>query len=327
MNTFHPAGNDASSDHRFDGDHRLHELLAGRALGDLLPEEQTELQQYSSEANEPHSEYDLAAATLELATLDPHLIEPLPNRVYERLLRSGVQWSEETTARSRFGQQVVPNPMVGYAGVNNPNTNAPQIRETLVTADEFKQRVVGGDARRSLLRFAPWLVAAASLAFAAVAWTGGNSGGLGQPTTPTAKLNARDVANAIAAMPGTTTMAWSDWDKPEIPGVLGEVLWNESTQTGVMKFKNLPALNPGEQYQLWIIDKRGLADESGQSMRISGGVFTGGIDMIGKSDLIVPIAPAIEVQQAAAFAITIEKSGGTWVSDMKRRVVIAAKKT
>jgi hypothetical protein len=92
-----------------------------------------------------------------------------------------------------------------------------------------------------------------------------------------------------------------------------------------MTFSNLPALQPGEQYQLWIIDKRGLADATGQSMRISGGVFDGGIDMVGKGELVVPIVPAIQVQGAAAFAVTIEKTGGTWVSDMKRRVVIAAK--
>jgi hypothetical protein len=47
--------------------------------------------------------------------------------------------------------------------------------------------------------------------------------------------------------------------------------------------------------------------------------------MVNKGELVVPIRPAIEVQGAAAFAVTIEKVGGTWVSDMKRRVVIAAK--
>jgi hypothetical protein len=35
--------------------------------------------------------------------------------------------------------------------------------------------------------------------------------------------------------------------------------------------------------------------------------------------------PGIRVVGAAAFAITIERPEGTWVSDMKRRVVIASK--
>jgi hypothetical protein len=37
----------------------------------------------------------------------------------------------------------------------------------------------------------------------------------------------------------------------------------------------------------------------------------------------VPIQPGIDVGRVTLFAITVEKPGGTWVPDLKRRVVVA----
>mgnify|MGYP001232414443 CR=1 FL=1 len=42
--------------------------------------------------------------------------------------------------------------------------------------------------------------------------------------------------------------------------------------------------------------------------------------------LCVPIDAKHAVKRAAAFALTIEEPDGIWVSDMKRRVVIATRK-
>jgi hypothetical protein len=86
----------------------------------------------------------------------------------------------------------------------------------------------------------------------------------------------------------------------------------------VMEFTNLPALDPNKEcYQLWIIDSRGM------EQRISGGCFNAAPG--GKGVTTVVIKPGIQVVGAAAFAVTIERPEGTWVSDMKRRVVIAKK--
>jgi hypothetical protein len=40
----------------------------------------------------------------------------------------------------------------------------------------------------------------------------------------------------------------------------------------------------------------------------------------------VPVEPLIPVRDVAAFAVTVEQPGGTWVSDMSRRVVIASRR-
>lgn len=316
---------DASGGPRFGRDQRLEELLAGRALDTLTLEEAQELadraRSAGEDAFEPISEFDVAAAALELAAVPASAVVAMPARLQERILRSGAQWAEETAARSRFGRESAVNPRATparreIAGVSGP----------LVSGEQFAERVRTQEQSRSALRFAPWLLAAASLAVAALVWTSANNrAGTRYPLTPAAGPTAREIDRSLTPLADTITLAWGDWDKPELAGVQGKVVWNEAKQSGVMKFANLPALKPGEQYQLWIIDKRGLADASGQSMRISGGVFDGGIDMVNKGELVVPIRPAIEVQGAAAFAVTIEKTGGTWVSDMKRRVVIAAK--
>jgi hypothetical protein len=313
---------------RFGRDERLEELLAGRALDQLTAEEAHELAERSQalgdDAFEPISEFDVAAASLELAAVPATAVLAMPSRLQERLMRSGAQWAEETTAKARFGRENLANPRVSPARreAQTDQRTASDPAAPLVTGEQFAKR----EQARGATRLAPWLLAAASLAFAAVVWfTANNRAGLRHPTIPVAGPSARELDRSLANLPDTFSAGWGDWDNPEVPGVKGAVVWNESRQTGVMKFANLPALKPGEQYQLWIIDKRGLTDASGQSMRISGGVFDGGVDLVGKGELIVPIRPAIEVQGAAAFAVTIEKTGGTWVSDMKRRVVIAAK--
>jgi anti-sigma-K factor RskA len=149
-----------------------------------------------------------------------------------------------------------------------------------------------------------WVAMAAAILLAGLAWWPRLASTW--KTAPTHEV--------VDRMPGTVRWAWTDWDNPEIGGVTGEVVWNEKSQSGYVKFRSLPRNDPkSERYQLWIIDERGM------EQRISGAIF----DSTG-SEVIVPIDPAISVNKAAAFAVTIERPEGVWVSDMKRRVTIAA---
>jgi hypothetical protein len=153
-------------------------------------------------------------------------------------------------------------------------------------------------ATRLVFTAGPWMVAAACLILAVIArWPG----------------DAKNVVLLVKAEPTHVAMDLHDWDG-EVKGVTGEVAWCDRIQQGYARFVNLPANDPTrEQYQLWIIDERG------KDQRISGAVF----DSKGPQEQVVAIKPGIPVRNPQTFTVTLEPPGGTWVSDLKRRVAIA----
>ncbi len=119
-------------------------------------------------------------------------------------------------------------------------------------------------------------------------------------------------------VPGTVRLAWQPFNLPDAPAELldvsGDVVWNDELEQGFLRFVGLDPNDPRvEQYQVWVIDERGM------EQKVSGGVF----NSTDKGEIIVPIHPGIDVRRVAVFAITIEEPGGTWVPDLRRRVVIA----
>ncbi len=119
-------------------------------------------------------------------------------------------------------------------------------------------------------------------------------------------------------VPDSVQIAWAPFNLPDAPaeqlGVEGDVVWNDRLQTGYLRFVGLNPNDPNiEQYQVWVIDERGL------EQKVSGGVFNANA----AGEVIVPIEPGIEVGRVGLFAITVENPGGTWVPDLKRRVVVA----
>lgn len=277
-------------------DERLQELLSERAIYGLDADQQAELDRLLQGRVERDPSFDTTAALVHVACMSTQDMVAMPDRLRERLERSGDAWC------AQHG---------GAAALNAaPASAAPQLT---LRREEAESRA--GSPWR--LR-APWLVAAAASIVAVLGWLPGRSASVsdgGRSATVAASPSAAREALLRASPADLVQVAWGDWDKPEVAGVKGEVVWSDAAQAGYMTFDNLPALDASrERYQLWIIDSRGM------EQRISGGVFNGS-----SGTLVVPITPAIKVVGAAAFAITIERPEGTWVSDMKRRVVIAAK--
>lgn len=136
-----------------------------------------------------------------------------------------------------------------------------------------------------------------------------------QPVDPEEmKANRR----RLLEVPDTIRLAWQPFDLPDAPAeqqdVRGDVVWNNELEQGYLRFTGLAVNDPEvEQYQVWVIDERGM------EQKVSGGVF----NATAEGEVIVPIDPAIDVGRVALFAITIEEPGGTWVPDLKRRVVVA----
>ncbi|WP_428312521.1 anti-sigma factor domain-containing protein [Hydrocarboniphaga sp.] len=97
--------------------------------------------------------------------------------------------------------------------------------------------------------------------------------------------------------------------------VKGEVVWDPSKSGGYVKLSGLPINDPNrEQYQLWIFD--GKRD---QRYPVDGGVFN--VTKNGEVELWIRVP--IPVREAAMFAVTVEQSGGTVVSDRGRIVALA----
>lgn len=271
---------------------RLHELLADRATHGLSPAEEAELQQVAAAAglapsDIEYTEYDLAAGSYDLLL---GRVEPMPAEVRDRLMLTADNFVRAELAREAPAPFQIGSPSAARA-------------------------------ERPRIAFFPWIAAAASIALAVLAWwPRANSPGAG---TSVVRADARQVEEFLNTTPDAVRLAWDDWAvegaAPEISGVRGEVVWSDTKQAGFMHFKGLPHNDTSvQQYQLWIID-----GTRGMQQRISGAIFDGSS---GGGELYVPIDPKLTVRQAAAFAVTIEQPGGTWVSDMKRRVVIAAPK-
>jgi len=122
----------------------------------------------------------------------------------------------------------------------------------------------------------------------------------------------------LMEVPGTVRVAWAPFDLPDAPSeqreVRGDVVWNDDLKQGFLRFEGLKVNDPKtEQYQVWVIDERGM------EQKVSGGVF----NALATGEVVVPITPAIDVRKVALFAVTIEEPGGTWVPNLKRRVVVA----
>jgi len=95
-------------------------------------------------------------------------------------------------------------------------------------------------------------------------------------------------------------------------------VWSASAQQGYLRFVGLaPNDRAVVPYQLWIFDK--TRDDK---YPVDGGVF----DVAASGEVIVRIDPKLHVNDAALFAVTIERPGGVVVSKREHIVVTAAPK-
>jgi hypothetical protein len=136
-------------------------------------------------------------------------------------------------------------------------------------------------------------------------------------SAPSAPPSLADQRAALMAKGDTLKVTLGATKDPGSAGVSGDVVWDPVTQTGFMHFSGLAANDPAvHQYQLWIFD--GARD---QRYPVDGGVFDIPADA---SDVVIPIRAALMVHKPAAFAVTVEKPGGTVVSGREHVVALGA---
>lgn len=274
---------------------RLLEILADRATQGLAPLEEAELNTLLAEAR---GDGDAPDPSLDL----------------------GFDWSLDLTAAA-YELSCLEAPLAAMPA---------DVRDRLLASGEAWCRgerepaagpvgfVGPGAARPVGTPVLPWLAAAAGLALAAVAW-------IGRPATPIASpppvaavepsMEEQRLA-LLARDPAAMQAPVATWD-PATPGVGGDVVWSESEQRGYLHLTGVLPNDPAlEQYQAWLVDERGM------EQRVSVALF----DVPASGEVIVPLDPRIRVRNAVVIAVTGEKPGGTWVSDLSRKIAIAQKK-
>ncbi len=81
---------------------------------------------------------------------------------------------------------------------------------------------------------------------------------------------------------------------------LASIAWSQDEQTGVLNVRRLPKAERGQDYQLWVLDKK-------QAAPISAGTFTVAPD----GSATIEFAPTQSVSADSSFAVSLEKTGGS----------------
>jgi hypothetical protein len=292
---------------------RLVELLVQRAVDGLNSSERAELKRLLTEERyDDAGRFEYTAAALLLAgDVEAHEPEEMPEHLRERLRMQADAFIASMPPPAR---QTAQPRVISIAGRARSTTQGPS-----VTVSPRKAQPAQRAPRKSASwqNQVGWFAAAASVLIAVAGWWP-RLQLAEEPTVeaPVVATTLEQERQQLLAKQGVLTRTWQTTQDPAASGVTGDVVWDQSTQHGFLRFRGLQANNSAEQqYQLWIFDK--TRDER---YPVDGGVF----DVpAGQREVIIPITAKLEIRDPALFAVTIEKPGGAVVSSRERIVVIA----
>lgn len=262
------------------------ELRAGRAIGELEPDESARLEELGREFDDD-DDFDRLIGEV-TASLAAGSAEAMPVDLYDRIAAAGEK-------------------ALGVAPKDTPE------RTLKVVRDEPKKQGASR-AGAGFMAWSGWAVAAAMAAL----WIGG----VGQqqpppPPGPEVPPTLAEIRSQLIDGQGDAVeVAWTATEDPAAASATGDVVWSNTDQAGVMRFVGLEANNPAElRYQLWIFDA--ARDER---YPIDGGLF----DVApGQTEVLVPVDARLQVREPTLFAVTVETPDGVVVSDRERIVVVA----
>ena len=302
---------------------RFEELDAGRALGDLSPEEVAEWKTLSLEGTMDQTiDFDLLATELELNhTEDCPLSSSLATRIEDTIPAFSATIKSNQSAS---GKIISILPWLGWAAAACLVVlfNLPTKDVTLKISTELAQvKAELSDKEKTITDLESAKQELAKL----------NEKLSGELSTESGKIDAlnNEIARLTEKLPLIQKFDSLIQDKPDTQrlefasasdpyaGLSGEVIWNDEKQEGYMSLENLVVNDPTiNQYQLWIVDPE--RDE----LPVDGGVF----DITQKDGKqIIPIRNALAINKPVAFVITLEQPGG--VVKSKQEVVVALAKS
>lgn len=272
--------------------HRLLELLAGEAAGDLGTDEQAELRMVRGGAE--HNDFMRVAALVQVACLarDRKATGHIPADVEARLASRAANWAR-TPAAPRVTEL----------------DEARRRRTTPPPAGPAPQQASAVHDRTG------WYAAAGLALALGLTLLYGPYGPA--PVAPPQAVVVDDLAarrSALLAEPGVIKAPWGRSEQPGYAAVTGDVVWSPGRQEGYLRLAGLPTNDPSQrQYQLWIVSP------GRDKHPVDGGVF----DVTRNGEVVVKIDPKLAVGDAAAFAITLEQPGGVVVSTQPLLLVAA----
>ena len=302
---------------------RFEELDAGRALGDLSPEEVAEWKTLSLEGTMDQTiDFDLLATELELNhTEDCPLSSSLATRIEDTIPAFSATIKSNQSAS---GKIISILPWLGWAAAACLVVlfNLPTKDVTLKISTELAQvKAELSDKEKTITDLESAKQELAKLNEKLSGELSTESGKIDALNTEIARLTEKlpliqKFDSLIQDKPDTQRLEFASASDP-YAGLSGEVIWNDEKQEGYMSLENLVVNDPTiSQYQLWIVDPE--RDE----LPVDGGVF----DITqkdGKS--IIPIRNALVINKPVAFVITLEQPGG--VVKSKQEIVVALAKS
>ncbi len=302
---------------------RFEELDAGRALGDLSPEEVAEWKTLSLEGTMDQTiDFDLLATELELNhTEDCPLSSSLATRIEDTIPAFSATIKSNQSASGKIVSII---PWLGWAaaaclvvlfnlpsGDDIKDFSAELAQANAELSDKTKTITDLESAKQELAKLNEKLSGELSK----------ESGKIDALNTQIAKLTEKlpllqKFESLIQDESDTQRLEFASASDP-YAGLSGEVIWNDEKQEGYMSLENLVVNDPTiNQYQLWIVDPE--RDE----FPVDGGVF----DITQKDGKqIIPIRNALAINKPVAFVITLEQPGG--VVKSKQEVVVALAKS
>jgi Anti-sigma-K factor rskA len=168
---------------------------------------------------------------------------------------------------------------------------------------------------------AGWWAAAASMLIAVTGWwprIAGDATRTQSHTQTVAVLSAEQQRTALLNNAHIIQASWSPGNDAGGNALVGDVVFDPTTQKGYLRFRGIPANDPRlEQYQLWIADGARTPPEP-----VDGGVFNAP-QITSNGDVIIPFEAKLPVGKPAAFVVTVEKPGGVVVSKQERVLALA----
>lgn len=264
---------------------RFEWLDAGRALGDLSRGEEAEWKSLAEAVSEEDGfdessdfSFDAIVATLEKG-LSPAV--PVPEELKDQI----------SAGSKDFLQLVDRKVTIGEA--NAEGDEVEEEDENIVRPSFWSRPVIG------------WATAAV-LALLLIVQISPDGGGVG---------DAPSLVEQVESDPNLLRRPFSGTGEEAEP--IGEILWSDTQQQGVMLLGGLPENDPTvSQYQLWIVDP--TRDDVHP---VDGGVFD--IPAPASGLVAVPVAATLSIADPAAFVITVEQPGGVVVSKQEQVVAIA----